>query len=294
MQELKSNFKFSEQVELSLRELRQAKPGTLVKYQSAAISKRLKELDTHDQETLKKVIILSCILENWPDFTLANYSQSVLDEYEKVFNNILANCESDAGWSKKKIDVYWKELAMVRQIMFPAGLLISERYSGFSSKQAIHLNRLTTLSFLKFLALHKGNKGYYEIHLYAPEMRQFNEPGWNESYVRLAEMMKSHPEVKGMFGISWFYDPQLRDISPRLMYLQDVPLKNGARSFYLGDDDTGNALSKSKSRMQLYQEGKYTPKSYLLIWPRKDMIAWADQYQKSYLINARQQTAEPG
>jgi len=129
------------------------------------------------------------------------------------------------------------------------------------------------------LLICEGRKlGYYQIHTHNRELNEFNEQGWNDCYIRIAEMLEKHEEVKGLFGASRFYDPQLENISPRLMYLQKIPLQNGAVCFSAGEDCTGNALAKSKTRIKLYQEGKYIFMSYLLVWPRKELIKWAKTY----------------
>jgi len=89
-------------------------------------------------------------------------------------------------------------------------------------------------------------------------------------------MMKKNPYIKGICNESWFYDPQLAGISPRLMYLQTIPLQNGAKRFYLGLRDPSDAIAKSKTRENLYKEGRYTPKSFMIIWPRKEFLQWAE------------------
>lgn len=281
LQTLKNDFSKLDIVTKSLKEILPCNPSKIVEYWPPIMGTFLSEMDSNDKEILKKIVILSCILENWDDFSHDNYSPTVLTQYEVIFNRILANCENDKGWGEQKLDVYWKELAMVRKLMFPAGAQIVEQYSGFSIKQALHLNNISTLRFLKFLALNGSSKGYYQIHTYTPELSQFNEKGWHECYLRLATMLKINTDIKGVFGISWFYDPQLTGISPRLTYLQSTPLLGGAKSFYLGNDNTGNAISTSKSRIKLYKDGKYIPKSYLLIWPRKELIAWADEQNQA-------------
>ena len=48
----------------------------------------------------------------------------------------------------------------------------------------------------------------------------------------------------------------------------------------MGEDFSGDAFVKSKKRMKLFTEGKYTPKSYLLIWPRKKLTDWAYKIKK--------------
>ena len=93
--------------------------------------------------------------------------------------------------------------------------------------------------------------------------------------------LEKYKPIKGVFRASWFCDPELENISPRLMYLQKTPVENGANFFYIGEDRTGNAFAKSKTRLKLYNEGKYKPKAYLLVWPRKELIKWAKNVTKS-------------
>ena len=88
-------------------------------------------------------------------------------------------------------------------------------------------------------------------------------------------MLALNPEIRGMWGGSWFYDPALERISPRLEYLRSVPQDNGAYVFYSNIDINGGALSKSDTRKQAYEDGKYLPKSYSVIWPRRHLLDWA-------------------
>jgi hypothetical protein len=84
-----------------------------------------------------------------------------------------------------------------------------------------------------------------------------------------------------MFGASWFYDPALDEISPRLGYLRKTPIAGGA-FFIQGDateEDKRNALSTSSTRQKLYDEGKYIPRSHMLIWGKNDQINWANKHK---------------
>jgi len=115
--------------------------------------------------------------------------------------------------------------------------------------------------------------------LHLPEINELNEQGVIGCYVGIAEMIEKYHNVKGLFGISWLYDPQLVHISPRLIYLQKLPLSNGAKRFYIGIDESESAFVKSKTRARLFKEGKYKPKAYLLVWPRKDIVEWSKRYR---------------
>ena len=98
-------------------------------------------------------------------------------------------------------------------------------------------------------------------------------------YLRIAELLERQQDIRGMVGTSWFYDPQLLEISPCLAYLQQRPLERGAFLLRHGTGlfDIEHATMTSKTRHRLYQEGKYTPIVYSLLWPRQDLISWAEQ-----------------
>ena len=84
-----------------------------------------------------------------------------------------------------------------------------------------------------------------------------------------------------MFAGSWYYDPALENISPHLSYLKEIPLKNGARLFYVGSSkaDIEMATKKSKTRKKFYDQGKYVPTRFLLVWPRNGLADWAGKHR---------------
>ena len=55
--------------------------------------------------------------------------------------------------------------------------------------------------------------------------------------------------------------------------------KNGGRLFYYGSSEAmiKDALFKSPTRRRLYEEGLYVPRSFIRIWPRNELIEWADR-----------------
>jgi hypothetical protein len=242
---------------------------------------QLKQVDETTKALVQKIVILQCALNNWDAIFLGSYGESTVTQYQKTFNRFLSMCDTAEGWSKELDDYYYKDLAMATRMMFPSGAQVTEASCGFGVKQGLNGGLIDSARFLWLTLMQGGCKDYYQIHTHTPELSEFNPQGWNDCYLRIAEMLELNPQVKGIFGGSWFYDPQLKDISPRLMYLQDVPLENGASSFYTHLDTTGNAIYSSKTRRKLFDEGKYTPKSYLLIWPREAMIKWARAYKSS-------------
>lgn len=242
-------------------------------------SQQLQQMDSESANIMQKMVILQSAIDHWDDIFSACYDDSIVEQYTKTLSRILTTCQTDVGYSEGVVDVYWKDLAMAQRLMFPAGAQVVESSSGFSLKQGLRGNTIDALAFLWLNLRQGGLKGYYQIHTHTPDLAEFNPQGWNDCYWRIAQMLERNPAIKGIFGGSWFYDPQLLEISPRLAYLQQVPLENGASSFYTGVDHSGNAIFSSKTRRQLHEQGKYTPKSYLLIWPRTQMLNWAKRYR---------------
>ncbi len=231
-------------------------------------------------EVIRKIVLLKCAIANWNDIFSNKYTKSIQEQYKQTFERFLKICNHGQGWGQNIDDVYWKDLAMARQQIFPAGAGIVEAYSGIGWRQGLSLNISQSIQFLSLISKANGKKGYYQIHTHTPELSKFNEQGWIECYIRIAGMLKKNKKIKGIFRSSWFFDPKLEKISHRLMYLQKIPLTNGAKIFHVEKDNSGNALIKSKTRMKLYSEGKYIPQIYLLIWLRNDLIDWADRNNK--------------
>jgi hypothetical protein len=119
---------------------------------------------------------------------------------------------------------------------------------------------------------------WYSNHLDLRTMKEFTPRGWTASFVRMAEMLVLNPEVRGIAGVSWFYDPCVALISPHLAYIQ-TPTSHGAFLARMGSDahHVANATIRSSVRQKLYKEGKYLPTCYLLAWPRNALIEWARQ-----------------
>ncbi len=128
---------------------------------------------------------------------------------------------------------------------------------------------------MKMLLECGGNRPFYEIYTHLSELEDFNPDGWDQCYLRIAGMLELNPEIRGMWGGSWFYDPAMAQVSPNLCYLREKPQQNGAKVFFSNISLDSGALAKSKTRRDLYEQGKYMPKAYALIWQRDALIGWA-------------------
>lgn len=124
-------------------------------------------------------------------------------------------------------------------------------------------------------------KPWLEVHTESRELSDFNEAGWDRAWATAAEILKRRPHMAGMLGSSWFYDPPLEQISPRLAYLRLNPLKHGAFMVHQGPGEihTQRAATSSPTRKALIEDGKYTARSWIVAWPRAALIRWADGRQ---------------
>jgi len=121
-------------------------------------------------------------------------------------------------------------------------------------------------------------KPWLEVHTESRELSDFNEAGWDRAWATAAEICKRRPEMAGMLGSSWFYDPPLEQISPRLAYLRLNLLKHGAFMVHQGRGDShpGPAATGSRTRASLTEAGEYTARSWIVAFPRAALIRWAD------------------
>ena len=171
-------------------------------------------------------------------------------------------------------DLYRKDLRFVVGQTVPCGAQDVDLYSSAPWSTLIKNPSLPKLG--RYLSA-GGTGAWFRIHTDPRNTEDFNEGGWRRCYQRIAELLEAYPAVRGMVGTSWFYDPQLLDISPRLAYLQTDPLSGGAFMLRNGPGaiHTERATLTSPSRRKLFEEGKYIPICWTVLWPRKELIAWA-------------------
>jgi len=219
------------------------------------------------------------IKESEPFFKKSNFPESIVPLYEKWFQRILhdLNTQPDEYYHRER-DLFLKDLAVCAFRMIPVGGAWCMEI-GSASKRALISNGI--LSYPGNIAFHiikqKGLKPYYVIHTFDRYIMRFTPEEMEKAYLRIAEMLKQNPKIKGIYRSSWFLDPEIDRISPKLSFLRQIPAENGARFFktYTRDLDIQHATSNSPERKQLYDEGKYTPTCWGYVWPRDTIIKWA-------------------
>jgi hypothetical protein len=199
-----------------------------------------------------------------PEFRL-----QAIDSIHRILDQIAAGLQ----WADIDDDAFMKDLGVVRLSVLAAVAQLIYPYSGMMRAPLIKAG-------VRALAYVYGRCGgaapFLEIHTHKSMMAQyFNPQGWDETYRLVSLALDAFPRARGMLGISWFYDPQLADISPRLGYLREVPLARGARLVQVETSLATVALATSASptRRALHAEGKYIPVSNALIWSRRDILS---------------------
>jgi hypothetical protein len=206
---------------------------------------------------------------------------SVVAEYEDLWLRISAYVAEQIEGSYP-FEYFAKDVRYALGLTAPCGTLCIDLDYSIGPKLiaravAFDRNLRPALDYL-------GSRGWgrwYNDHMDTRDLREFNPAGWTASFRRFGEVLALNPSVRGITGVSWFYDPAVCEISPNLAYIQQAQVANGAFRVRLGvnDADIQNATTRSPTRKRLYEEGVYRPTSYLLAWPRSPLLRWAKSLQ---------------
>jgi hypothetical protein len=205
---------------------------------------------------------------------------SVLDLYPSTFARMaayLGSADLSTYWVGD--DPFLKDLRIAAGYTVPGGAQDIDLVGRISKKSGLKA-MVTSRAFRTGMkVMRTGGLRWFSIHTDQRYLEEFNADGRDRCYLRIAELLLRDSAVKGMVGTSWYYDPALPAISPRLAYLQQRPLDAGAFLVRRGRGaiHTQRATLTSETRRKLYKEGKYLPVCYSLVWPRDALIAWAER-----------------
>lgn len=233
-------------------------------------------------EKYHKLVLLSLIKENHKKVYNEKIPEGVKLIYNINFKRILGEIETES-YKRPYLysnDKFRKDLAVCSMRLIPVGsrkIHLSVLSKSFLFKKGIS-QYIGGLMFIIFEL--KGLKPLYEMHIDSKDphlLKEFNEKGLKNSYRLIGEFLKKQSHVKGVFGSAWYYDPIIEHVSPRLAYLRKIPTENGGKLFYLGSDNQAvrDSTLRSKTRRRLYEEGKYIPTRYLIVWSRNKIIDWS-------------------
>lgn len=237
---------------------------------------------SHDytQEALDlyhRILLLHLLLANWNEMHSGRFSVAVQGQFQRECCRISDEVESNQiGFYTYNNDLFRKDLAVAMLRMFPAGVLKVECLAGIPNRIVLSNKGRDVMSWFRLLLRTGGFSPFYEIHLDIRYRDEFNPEGWDAALQMIGEMLIYNPQIKGITGASWFFDPQIRSISPRLNYLRERAEKNGGCFFFYKKENhtTELAIASSPTRRKLFEDGSYKPVSYFMVWPRADILQW--------------------
>jgi len=223
------------------------------------------------------MLILTGMQRTLRDPRLAALPNRVREAQLKHFEWMSTRLTGAEDWLELDHDTFQKEFGLATLRLYVCGAQLVDPQCGIPRSMMLAGGLGQVLSSTAYFVRIGGFKPFFQIHTHVHRLDHFNEAGWNECYQCCAELYSVHPEVLGMYGGSWFYDPKVKEISPRLKYLQEIPVAGGARLFRTGpsEDCTNDALSTSPTRKDLFNKGLYQPCGYALVWDRASQRRWA-------------------
>lgn len=208
-----------------------------------------------------------------PVFTASRLDSEFALHYADAFHRIIDQIETAADFAELGRDSFLKDLWLVRVVMIPAFAQVWWPHSGLSARAVLRGGAAAAAHvFLRC----GGRSPFLEGHTHDPVAKAYwNEPGWGEALRLAALALPALTQARGAFGTAWFYDPAIKQVTPRLAFAQDLQVGRGARRLKIGSNEgaIANATATSAERRNRYRDGTYLPTDYAIIWSRKDLIA---------------------
>ena len=176
-------------------------------------------------------------------------------------------------------DLFRKDLSISALNLWPSGSICHYERATLPRRFIVAngIKQFLTGTHMLLWTLNNNRHDMYDFHMEDRRKNpHFLEQGWREFYQEMAERLKVEPQVSGIYSQAWFWDPRVAEISPKFAYLRTMPESGGASFFFLYEDNDSNHVAmQNKKRKRYYDEGKYKPVSYLMIWPRSALLQWA-------------------
>lgn len=223
---------------------------------------------------LNQLLLYKLIATSETRISNAGLPQSVVREYIAAFSRILDK-PRDAESFHHSSDSFLKDLGICTQLIVPAGYYVLETVMRINWHLlfAGGVAQFVRLSWL-YLIRYRARGPFFLTHLHDDHKDTFTPEGRVRTFRIVAELMRSRSEYKAVVSTAWYYDPAMRQVSPHLTYLRALPEEHGGY-FFQGRPKIHRGVFTSRTRTQLYREGRYVPRPYTLVWPRQSLVRWA-------------------
>ncbi len=246
---------------------------------------------THMLETYHRLLLATLIGQYEERVRLRRLTPAVhrlaRDAHRQIVRHLAS---SRPGYFLHENDLFAKDLAVCRGKLLPCGAELIDPFAGLPRRIVVSGGILQALRAGHHLIARCGGfKSWYESHWDRRRIGLFSRGFYDECYLNIADLLALSPETRGMFGASWWYDPEVERISPELGFLRSVPEANGARVFRVGVDasSTRDALRLAPARRTLYESGAYVPTVYMMVWGRENMLRWAAGFRREITLGQK-------
>lgn len=233
---------------------------------------------THGPDSLSRylaVILLTLISDADQRIAALGLPEVFAGEFAASFTRILDEIAERHGLSLAiQNDIFLKDLGICRGVLIPCVSHLIYRHSGIPRRLLLRQKLVPMLGALAFIAFRAGGlRPFLVNHVHMPIRDHFTPEGRRRCYELVAELLRLWPDSRGLLGASWYYDPAVAAISPRLAYLRQEPEAAGALFLKAGAGPAAlDALHRSPTRKRLHAEGRYEPCVYYMIWARNDLL----------------------
>lgn len=249
---------------------------------SAAIDERCREIRARAGESgledYHRLVLLQLIAAFERRATPFRYPASVREVFQAQHRRIAAAIQAGRpGPYLFRNDSFCKDLGICTQRLIPVGAQLIERFSGVPRGWILRVGPRHAPRLARMIAALGGFRPLYQPHTDHRQLEEFNAAGWRVFLARTAALMRLDPAIRGMIGSTWFHDPEVAAISPRLRFIRELAESVGGEFFYLGESEeaTRDAIENSPERYRRFMDGSYRPKIYAVIVPRRKMLAHA-------------------
>ena len=238
----------------------------------------LDAIDSQHRARFNRSLLQTSLEQFDPDDSTLVLPRSIGQLYARELKRIKAQLDSLADdYFRFSNDAFVKDLAILHLQLVPVGAEYAFPRGSVPRSLLFKGGISQAYRWVRSVLIQSGGtKPFLELHAHVLALEDFNPDGWTLTFRRLAELLEANPELRGITSSSWFLDPALESISPHLDYLRQVPLSGGAtllRSDWDFDGESG-ALTTSRTRRRLFEQGNYVPRVYTRVWPRRQLVAW--------------------
>lgn len=260
-----------------------AAAGTDERFVNSEFYANGRQLDVDQQAAMLRDVAAQLVQQNRPAIQRLNYPDEVKElvqkEFEKIEKQVNDGPDEFFALSNFRLRSYLRILCFGRVPVGPEHLEVDgvPRHLLFRGgpRQALRfsmlLAKLGRLRPKPFYVLHLGflKPGAFLLQYSSREQRKM--------FKRVAGCLELNPDILGLSAAAWWYDPALREHSDYLCYLREGWEQNGCQFFDYesSDQDKRLATTGSATRQKLFDEGKYHPKSFLVVWTRDSLLRWA-------------------